>query len=354
MDQPLVSIILPVYNAQNHLARCIGSILNQTYKNIELIILNDGSKDHSLPVCEEFRARDSRIVLVDKENSGVSDTRNLGLKLASGKYVQFVDSDDYIDPDFTEHLGTAAEQNNADLVIAPYKMVIPAGATKPEQVLDKLQDELGVMTVARPPEVREYGFLPAGVYTQDEFARHLMDKPASYFYGVLWNKLYRRDLLVDHQIQFTSEVRWAEDLVFNMQYLEYANVLVSIPEAGYYYVQNPQSICHTQINPATIVQNKIQVFRYYKDLYTRLGMYEQVRPQLYKFLVDIAESTYPSGPFKEVIDEAKAYWKDAREDVQTRTAEARERWNGMREEMRETAQERSAEWKARHDSDPKE
>ena len=72
MDQPLVSIILPVYNAQNHLARCIGSILNQTYKNIELIILNDGSKDHSLPVCEEFRARDSRIVLVDKENSGVS------------------------------------------------------------------------------------------------------------------------------------------------------------------------------------------------------------------------------------------------------------------------------------------
>ena len=82
MDQPLVSIILPVYNAQNHLARCIGSILNQTYKNIELIILNDGSKDQSLPVCEAFRAKDERIVLVDKENSGVSDTRNLGLKLA--------------------------------------------------------------------------------------------------------------------------------------------------------------------------------------------------------------------------------------------------------------------------------
>ena len=332
----------------------LESICAQSWQNIEVIVLNDGSKDQSLPVCEAFRAKDERIVLVDKANSGVSDTRNLGLKLASGKYVQFVDSDDYIDPDFTEHLVTAAEQNHADLVIAPYKMVIPAGATKPEQVLDKLQDELGVMTVARPPEVREYGFLPAGVYTQDEFARHLMDKPASYFYGVLWNKLYRRDLLVDHQIQFTSEVRWAEDLVFNMQYLEYANVLVSIPEAGYYYVQNPQSICHTQINAASLVQNKIQVFRYYKDLYTRLGIYEQVRPQLYKFLVDIAESTYPSGPFKEVIDEAKAYWKDAREDVQTRTAEARERWNGMREELRETAQERSAEWKARHDSDPKE
>ena len=233
-------------------------------------------------------------------------------------------------------------------------MVIPAGATKPEQVLEKLQDDLGVMHVARPPEVRVYGFLPEGVYDKDTFARRLMDKPASYFYSVLWNKLYRREMLLAHDIRFTSEMRWAEDLVFNMQYIQYAAVFASIAQPGYYYVQNPQSICHTQINPATLVQNKIQVFRYYKDLYTRLGMYEQVRPQLYKFLVDIAESTYPSGPFKEVIDEAKAYWKDAREDVQTRTAEARERWNGMREELRETAQERSAEWKARHDSDPKE
>ena len=241
MDQPLVSIILPVYNAQNHLARCIGSILNQTYKNIELIILNDGSKDHSLPVCEEFRARDSRIVLVDKENSGVSDTRNLGLKLASGKYVQFVDSDDYIDPDFTEHLVTAAEQNNADLVIAPYKMVIPAGASKPEQVLDKLQDELGVMTVARPPEVREYGFLPAGVYTQDEFARHLMDKPASYFYGVLWNKLYRRETVGDIRFPVGTKI---DDEFFTYRVLGNAKRLVRSTRKLYAYRQQPDSVMH--------------------------------------------------------------------------------------------------------------
>ena len=269
MNQPLVSIILPVYNAQNHLARCVGSICAQTYSNIEIIILNDGSKDQSLPVCEEFRAKDPRIVLVDKENSGVADTRNLGLKLAGGKYVQFVDSDDYLDPDFTAALVAAAEEHTADLVIAPYKMVIPAGASKPEQVLDKIQDELGVMSVARPPEMREYGFLPAGVYDKD-----------------------------------------TEDLVFNLRYIQYAETFVSIGKAGYYYVQNPQSICHTQVHVSTVVQNKLQVFRYYKDLYTRLGMYEEVRPQLYKFLVDIAESTYPSGPFKKAIDEAKAYWKE--------------------------------------------
>ena len=313
MNQPLVSIILPVYNAQNHLARCVGSICAQTYRNIEIIILNDGSKDQSLPVCEEFRQKDPRILLVDKANSGVSDTRNLGLKLASGKYVEFVDSDDYLDPDFTERLVAAAEENEADFVIAPYKMVIPAGASKPEQVLDKIQDELGVMSVARPPEVREYGFLPAGVYDKDTFALRLMDKPASYFYSVLWNKLYRRDILTGNDIQFVSEMRWAEDLVFNLRYIQYAERFVAIDKPGYYYVQNPQIICHTQINAATIVQNKLQVFRYYKDLYTRLGMYEEVRPQLYKFLVDIAESTYPSGPFKKIIEEAKEYWKNRKE-----------------------------------------
>ena len=311
MNQPLVSIILPVYNAESHLARCIDSILAQTYQNIEVIILNDGSKDASLPVCEGYRQRDARIVLVDKDNSGVSDTRNLGLRLAGGKYVQFIDSDDYIDPDYTAHLVEAAEANSADFVIAPYKMVITVEATKAGQAIEHLQEKLGLDSDnIREPEIRTYGFLPAAVMDKDTFALRLMDKPASYFYSVLWNKLYRRDLLIEHDIQFTSEVRWAEDLVFNMQYIQYADVFVSIDTPGYYYVQNPQSICHTQINPATIVQNKVQVFRYYRDLYTRLGMYEAVRPQLYKFLIDIAESTYPSGPFKKLIDEAKAYWDE--------------------------------------------
>lgn len=308
MNQPLVSIILPVYNAQNHLARCVGSICAQTYRNIEIIILNDGSKDQSLPVCEEFRQKDSRILLVDKANSGVSDTRNLGLKLASGKYVEFVDSDDYLDPDFTERLVAAAEENEADFVIAPYKMVIPAGASKPEQVLDKIQDELGVMSVARPPEVREYGFLPAGVYDKDTFALRLMDKPASYFYSVLWNKLYRRDILTGNDIQFVSEMRWAEDLVFNLRYIQYAERFVAIDKPGYYYVQNPQSICHTQINLASIVQNKLQVFRYYKELYTKLGLYDQVQPQLYKFLTAFSENAYPSGSPQKIIMDMANRW----------------------------------------------
>ena len=176
MNNPLVSIIVPVYNVQNSVARCLESICAQTWKNIEIILVNDGSRDESFSVCEQFREKDPRIVLVDKSNSGVSDTRNCGMSLASGKYVQFVDSDDYIEPDFTERLVTAAETNNADLVIAPYWMVIPANSCKASQALENLQENLGIEE-KRPDDVREYGFLPEGIYDRDTFALRLMEKP---------------------------------------------------------------------------------------------------------------------------------------------------------------------------------
>ena len=159
-----------------------------------------------------------------------------------------------------------------------------------------------------PDDIREYGFLPEGIYDRDTFALRLMEKPASFFYSVLWNKLYRRDILADHHLQFTSEVRWAEDLVFNLEYILYANVFVSISKAGYHYVQNPQSICHTQINLASIVQNKLQVFRYYKELYTKLGLYDQVQPQLYKFLTAFSENAYPSGSPQKIIMDMANHW----------------------------------------------
>ena len=307
MEQPLVSIVIPVYNAAPDLARCIESVRKQTYRNIEVFLVNDGSKDASSPICHMYERIDPRVHVIDKENAGVSAARNTGIAAAQGKYIQFVDSDDYLDPDFTERLVTAAEANNADLVIAPYWMVIPANSSKATQALENLQENLGIEE-KRPDDVREYGFLPEGIYDRDTFALRLMEKPASFFYSVLWNKLYRRDILVDNHLQFTSEVRWAEDLVFNLEYILYANVFVSIPKAGYHYVQNPQSICHTQINLASIVQNKLQVFRYYKELYTKLGLYDQVQPQLYKFLTAFSENAYPSGSPQKIIMDMANRW----------------------------------------------
>lgn len=308
MEQPLVSIVVPVYNAKNHIARCIESIRAQSWKNIEIILLNDGSRDVSLPVCEMYRRVDSRILLVDKDNSGVSDTRNLGLKLAQGKYVQFVDSDDYLDPDYTENLVTKAEQSGADLVIAHYKMVIPrdVAPVKELNTLIELGEKLHPLPEEEAePEVRVYGFLPEGAMDKNTFALHLMDKPASFYYGVLWNKLYRRDILAGHALFFASKVNWAEDFLFNLQYIRYAETFYATETPGYYYVQNPQSICHTKINPLTAVQMKKEMFRYYKELYESLGLYEENRLAIHKYLVDVSESTLPTTPLQKAVEEAK-------------------------------------------------
>ena len=138
-----------------------------------------------------------------------------------------------------------------------------------------------------------------------------MQQPASFYYGVLWNKLYRREIIAQNQLAFAPDVHWAEDLLFNMGYLEHAEVFVSISEAGYHYIQNPKSLCHTQIDLRGIVENKTQVFQLFKDVYTRLGLYEELQPQIYKFLFAFSESGVPSDSLQGALLEAVSRLNDA-------------------------------------------
>lgn len=117
---PTVSIIVPIYNAEKHLNRCIGSILNQEYTDCELLLVDDGSTDSSGAICDGYAAKDSRIHVIHKENSGVSDTRNLAIDKACGTYLQFLDSDDWITPDATKLLVRAAKEHDCDLVISDF------------------------------------------------------------------------------------------------------------------------------------------------------------------------------------------------------------------------------------------
>ena len=269
--EPLVSIIVPVYNAQAHIARCIESIRKQTYQNIEIILLNDGSNDVSLPICQMFADVEPRIVLVDKKNSGVSATRNLGLKLAQGEYLQFADSDDYLQPDATRLMVEKAVQYNADMVIAHYNRIDPP-SEKAEKLLDKLTN--------------------------------LMKEPASFYYGVMWNKLYRADIVRQHDLQCSEELGWSEDFLFNLSFIEYAQRFYSLAEPVYNYVQNPQSICHTQIKPISMVKTKLELFNYYRELYQQLGLYEDNKLQIYKYLVAGAEGSVPTASeLKETLKE---------------------------------------------------
>lgn len=280
MEQPLVSVIVPVYNAGEHIARCIESIRRQSYENLEIIIVNDGSKDVSLRVCEMYARVDKRILLIDKANSGVSATRNLGMEMATGKYLQFADSDDYLAPEATRLLVEAAEANQTDLVIAPYYRV---EQTKP--LFAKEEDSYQT--------IQQFGFLEKGFYDKHAFAKGLMKEPASFYYGVMWNKLYRRDLVQSHDIQCSEELRWSEDLLFNLEYIRYAARFYALGEPVYYYVKNPQSLVATQVtlrNTFKILSVKASLFAYYKNLYEEMGLYEENKLQIFKYLVSVAEA----------------------------------------------------------------
>ena len=255
-SQPLVSIIVPVYNAADHIARCIESIRRQTYRNLEIILLNDGSKDVSYAVCQSYAGIDRRIVVIDKNNSGVSATRNLGMQEAHGKYFQFVDADDFIQPYATE-------------LLVP---VFQGG---------KLVYQHRVQT---------FGFLMEGPLNKDAFACGLMQEPASFYYGVMWNKLYRADIVREHpDVRCNEELDYSEDLYFNLSFIRYAQQFYALSTPIYNYVQNPDSAVH-HLNPFDVLTTRFELTTYYKDLFKHIGLYEENKYRLNKFFFGVAES----------------------------------------------------------------
>lgn len=289
MEQPLVSIVIPVYNAAPDLARCIESVRKQTYRNIEVFLVNDGSKDASSPICHMYERIDPRVHVIDKENAGVSAARNTGIAAAQGKYIQFVDSDDWLAPDFTEKLVSAAEAHTADLVIAPFWMVYPENHVERIRPWEKA---LQHVLQRNPPRTRAYGYLPAGVYTGQEYAKHLIQKPNTFYYGSPCNKFYRRDLLRKHSLHFRKEL-FAEDQLFNTEYLRYVRTAVSIPDIGYYYLQNSQSVSHSRVTTADILSLRRRVMLLYRDIYTELGIYPETRAAILRSPFGENEFTLP-------------------------------------------------------------
>lgn len=283
-QQPLVSIIVPIYNAQKHIARCVESIRRQTYQNLEILLLNDGSQDVSLQVCQMYAGVDKRIVLIDKANSGVAATRNLGLQFAKGEYLQFVDADDTILPNATELLVDRAQRYDADLVIAHYNRITP-----PRPRSEEAQARRPHPT--RPDKVQTFGFLLEGPMNKEQFAAGLMQEPASFYYGVMWNKLYRADIVRTHEdVVCAEELDWSEDLYFNLSYIRYAEKFYALSTPIYNYYNTPGSAVHTVLNPVNVVTTRAALFNYYKDLYEHLGLYDEYKKQIYKYLVAIAES----------------------------------------------------------------
>ena len=263
---PCVSIILPVYNAEATLRRCVESILAQTWEEFELLMVDDGSTDASGDICDEYAAKDPRVRVFHKKNGGVSAARNLALDHAQGEYVQFLDSDDWIVPDATRLLLRAAREKEADLVISDFYRVVG------ERVSVKGDIE----------EDR--------VLAREEYAQHMMENPADFYYGVLWNKLYRRSILETHHLRMDEEISWCEDFLFNLEYLRWAERFYALNVPLYYYVKTKGSLA-SQISISKTVRMKLTTFEYYNRLYQEIfdeEEYEKHRLKVYRYLLDAA------------------------------------------------------------------
>ncbi len=264
---PKVSIIVPIYNAEKYVERCIQSILKQTYRDFELLLMDDGSKDSSGEICDRAAAEDSRIRVIHKENSGVSDTRNQALKLATGVYVQFLDADDWITENTTELFVRTMEQGDADMVISDFYRV-------------------NGENVARKGAIDKDGLL-----TIKEFTGELITRPADFYYGVLWNKFFRRSILKEFNILMDENISWCEDFIFILEYLKHCSNVYVLKVPTYYYVKTEGSLVSQGMSVKKTVKTKQLVFKYYSAYCMEIfgkEEYERRSLQVYQYFIDMA------------------------------------------------------------------
>lgn len=221
----LISIIVPIYNVDPYLDVCVKSIVEQSYENTEILLIDDGSKDNSGIIADEWSKRDKRVRVIHKENGGLSSARNAGLEIAKGEFIAFVDSDDYIDIHFLEKLYTAQQTYDADVAIC-YENTFEDGK---EVVYRALHTNRVVFEEHK------------------EFVYHFNDAFRGYI-SWAWNKLYKRSVIGDKRF---TEGRMIEDLIFMADILPNIKKVVWIPERLYLYRQRSTSIMHTNYQKRT-------------------------------------------------------------------------------------------------------
>ena len=210
-----ISIVIPIYNVENYLPQCLDSVINQTYKNLEIILVNDGSTDTCPQICDEYAAKDSRITVIHQENGGSAKTRNKGLQKATGDFISFVDSDDFISENFYQKLFNILIENNAEIVECSYRT---------------FDTELELQRIIKPT------YRITGNYETEKALELLMKE---YLKQVVWNKIYRREILADIKFpvgKFIDDEYWTYKVFGN------AKKIVKIPDVMYFYRQQEGSI----------------------------------------------------------------------------------------------------------------
>ncbi|MBR2215111.1 MAG: glycosyltransferase [Selenomonadaceae bacterium] len=215
----MISVIVPIYKVENYLDRCVESIVNQTYSELEIILVDDGSPDNCPAICDRWARKDSRIKVIHKANGGLSDARNAGIEISTGEYLLFIDSDDYILPQMCERLLNALQEASADIALC--NLFFDYG--------DRTEENTGVT--------------PPGIYTNHEILKEYFLR-GNIELGVIWNKLFRRSLFFTEEHIRYPVGRLHEDQYTTHRLLYAAKKTVIIAEALYVYVQRDGSITH--------------------------------------------------------------------------------------------------------------
>ncbi|WP_070000287.1 glycosyltransferase [Cellulosilyticum sp. I15G10I2] len=226
----LISIIVPIYNVEKYLAKCLDSILAQTIPNIEIILINDGSLDSSLVICKHYAAKDKRICVVDKINEGVAQARNTGLDLAKGNYIGFVDPDDWIEPQMYESMYNKLVHSEHAVCLCNYYKNDRLGSSP--KFLRIKKDILNKQEVIDD--------IVANMIGIDD----LMPK-YTYIMGCVWRCLYKKEFIDKHNLRFKKGVTIMEDLVFTVEALLKSDGLCIDHGVWYHYRRNPKSVLHS-------------------------------------------------------------------------------------------------------------
>lgn len=228
MHNKKISLIIPVYNTVNYLGRCLESAVSQTYANMEIVCVDDGSTDGSEKIVDEFASRDNRVIVIHQVNKGESNARNTGLKVATGDYIGFMDCDDWIEPDMYEHLAKALEDENADMAIAGfYREFEETGEPRITVQNEKLVD----------PKA----------FDRQQLLRYLYERDAYRTFAYIWDKLYRREVIYDGPdgpILFDESIKLGGDVLYLAQCALNTGRAVYVDKTFYHYVQRADSGCH--------------------------------------------------------------------------------------------------------------
>lgn len=285
MIKDLISIIVPVYQGERYIANCLQSIQKQSYSKIEIIVVNDGSTDSTQIIIQEKASLDDRIVLVNQENAGVSEARNTGIKVASGEYIMFVDSDDEIENELCTKLMDAMHETNADIVVSGFTFV----------------NKNLTQTVI---------FSESGIFDKKDIIKNFPLMNNTYIYQNVCAKLYKSEML--KICKFDNKIRLGEDLMYNYQVYKYVSKLCVISYSGYRYFINEQSATHIFNNTDFEKQKNIwcSAMDYFNNVLNQYGESECIDKTYVGNSINIITSLVTTECFKEIFKYLPEYLND--------------------------------------------